>query len=53
MKRILLAALIVSSASCTTAQTTSYSVTKTDAEWRKQLTEEQVQVTRKNGTENQ
>ena len=52
MKRILMAALIISAASCTTAQTKKYAVTKTDAEWRKQLTAEQYQVTRKKGTEN-
>ena len=52
MKRILLAALVISSAACTNAQTKIYAVTKTDAEWRKQLTAEQFQVTRKKGTEN-
>ena len=35
----------------TTAQTKKYAVTKTDAEWRKQLTAEQYQVTRNKGTE--
>lgn len=35
----------------TTAQTKKYAVTKTDAEWRKQLTAEQYQVTRTKGTE--
>lgn len=52
MKRILLAALVLSSTACTNAQTKIYAVTKTDAEWRKQLTSEQFQVTRKKGTEN-
>ena len=33
------------------AQTKKYAVTKTDAEWRKLLTAEQFQVTRKKGTE--
>ena len=52
MKSILLAALILTFAACTTnAQTKIYAVTKTDAEWRKQLTSEQFQVTRKKGTE--
>src|SRR5450631_3963077 len=52
MKRILMAALILSAAACTNAQAKKYAVTKTDAEWRKQLTAEQFQVTRKKGTEN-
>lgn len=34
-----------------TASAQKYTVTKTDAEWRKQLTAEQYQVTRKKGTE--
>jgi peptide-methionine (R)-S-oxide reductase len=52
MKHIVLAALIViSAASCTSAQTKNYAVVKTDAEWRKLLTAEQFQVTRKKGTE--
>lgn len=33
------------------SQEKKYAVTKTDAEWRKQLTTEQYQVTRKKGTE--
>ena len=52
MKHILLAALIITSTACTNAQTKTYTVTKTDAEWRKQLTEQQFEVTRKKGTEN-
>lgn len=51
MKSILMAALILSTAACTNAQVKKYTVTKTDAEWRKQLTAEQYQVTRKKGTE--
>ena len=51
MIRIFLAAMILSSAACTHAQTKTYAVTKTDAEWRKLLTAEQFQVTRKKGTE--
>jgi len=37
--------------SCTQAQSKKFAVTKTDAEWKKQLTAEQFQVTRKSGTE--
>ena len=44
---IILAAIMLS----TTTQAQKYTVTKTDAEWRKQLTAEQYQVTRKKGTE--
>jgi peptide-methionine (R)-S-oxide reductase len=52
MKHLLLAALLFfTAAGCTSAQTKSYAVKKTDAEWRKQLTAEQYQVTRKKGTE--
>ena len=52
MKRIVLAAFIViSAASCSSAQTKTYAVAKSDAEWKKQLTAEQYQVTRKKGTE--
>ncbi len=52
MKPILLAAFIlITAAGCTTAQTKTYTVKKTDAEWRKQLSAEQFQVTRKKGTE--
>lgn len=37
--------------SCSHAQHKNFPVTKTDAEWRKQLSDEQYQVTRKQGTE--
>ena len=50
MKIILLACLIITS-SCSFAQTKTYAVNKTDAEWRKLLTAEQFTVTRKKGTE--
>ena len=45
--------LLILVASCTQAQqqTKKFAVTKTDAEWKKQLTEEQYNVTRKEGTE--
>jgi len=43
----ILAAIMLS----TTTQAQKYAVTKTDADWRKQLTTEQYQVTRKKGTE--
>ena len=51
MKQISTAIIILSSLFCTQAQAQRYTVTKTDAEWRKQLTAEQYQVTRKKGTE--
>jgi peptide-methionine (R)-S-oxide reductase len=52
MKHIVLATLIaITAASCSSAQTKTYAVVKTDAEWRKLLTAEQFQVTRKKGTE--
>ncbi len=50
MKHILSAAIIFLAISCT-AQTKKYTVTKTDAEWKKQLTAEQFNVTRQKGTE--
>ena len=51
MKYIVLIALMIITAVAATAQTQKYTVVKTDAEWRKQLTAEQFQVTRKKGTE--
>jgi len=50
MKQALLAIFTLSFAACM-AQTKTYTVKKTDAEWRKQLTSEQFEVTRKKGTE--
>ena len=51
MKHIVLAAFIFITAAGCQAQTKNYTVIKTDAEWRKQLTAEQFEVTRKKGTE--
>jgi peptide-methionine (R)-S-oxide reductase len=51
MKQIVLAAFILMAAVGGQAQTKNYSINKTDAEWRKQLTAEQFEVTRKKGTE--
>ena len=52
MKHTILAVIIlIAAAGCTNAQTKNYTVKKTDAEWRKQLTAEQFEVTRKKGTE--
>lgn len=52
MKSFFFPLLILLSATACTAQTgKKYAVTKTDAEWKKQLTAEQYQVTRKKGTE--
>ncbi len=49
---ILVIATILIMNSCTTnAQTKQFAVTKTDKEWRAQLTAEQFEVTRKQGTE--
>jgi peptide-methionine (R)-S-oxide reductase len=50
MKNIFLVMLIFWSIS-SAAQTKTYPISKTDAEWRKQLTAEQFNVTRKKGTE--
>jgi peptide-methionine (R)-S-oxide reductase len=51
MKLLLIAMLLFSTAACTNAQTKKYAVTKTDAEWKKQLTKIQYEVTRKKDTE--
>lgn len=51
MQKTIFTFLILIIAMSTNAQTPKYAVIKTDAEWRKQLTAEQYQVTRKKGTE--
>lgn len=51
MKHIVMAAFILISTAAVFGQTKNYPVKKTDAEWRKQLTAEQFDVTRKKGTE--
>jgi len=54
MKNIFYSCLLsIAFLSCTQAQeqTKKFAVTKTDAEWKKQLTEEQYNVARKEGTE--
>ena len=51
MKQALTFILLVCCISAASAQTKKYAVTKTDAEWRKQLTSEQFTVTRQKGTE--
>lgn len=51
MKNII-AILLITLAACTaSSQNKKFEVTKTDAEWRKQLTAEQYNVTRQKGTE--
>ena len=47
----MIAALCFFAISCTAQTQKKYTVNKTDAEWKKQLTAEQFQVTRKKGTE--
>jgi peptide-methionine (R)-S-oxide reductase len=42
---------LISITACNSQSTKKYAVTKTDAEWKKQLTPEQFEVTRKKGTE--
>jgi peptide-methionine (R)-S-oxide reductase len=52
MKRLLLPLLIaITTIACTAQPAKKYAVTKSDAEWQKQLTAEQFSVTRKKGTE--
>lgn len=51
MKQIITAIILITGAFTANAQSSKYTITKTDAEWRKQLTAEQYQVTRKKGTE--
>ncbi len=51
MKYLIIVALIITASSSTFSQKKTYTVKKTDAEWRTQLTAEQFQVTRKKGTE--
>jgi peptide-methionine (R)-S-oxide reductase len=51
MKHIIMAATFLFTVFTATAQSKTYAVKKTDAEWRKQLTAEQFTVTRKKGTE--
>ena len=51
MKYISILAILMSLVINAPAQPQKYAVTKTDAEWRKQLNAEQFQVTRKKGTE--
>lgn len=51
MRRILFTGILIIATMSSFSQEKKYAVTKTDAEWRKQLTTEQYQVTRKKGTE--
>lgn len=51
MKQLLIVALLPILLSCSTQAQKKFPVMKTDAEWRKQLTEQQYYVTRKEGTE--
>lgn len=54
MKTILTAviSILLTCTGCAQKSTEKFAVTKTDAEWKKQLTPEQYQVSRKQGTEN-
>jgi peptide-methionine (R)-S-oxide reductase len=51
MKQIFTCIFLLGCISAATAQTPKFAVTKTNAEWRKQLTAEQFNVTRQKGTE--
>ena len=51
MKQVVTLILLLGCIAAVNAQTKKYAVTKTDAEWRKQLTAEQFTVTRQKGTE--
>jgi peptide-methionine (R)-S-oxide reductase len=51
MKQFITFTLLLCCIVTANAQTKKYAVTKTDAEWRKQLTAIQFQVTRQKGTE--
>ena len=51
MNQLLTFTFLLCCISAANAQTKKYAVTKTDAEWRKQLTAEQYNVTRQKGTE--
>ena len=51
MYRILFTGILIIAAMSSFSQEKKYAVTRTDAEWRKQLTAGQYQVTRKKGTE--
>jgi len=51
MEKIVTLLIFLTAAFNLSAQNTKYPITKTDAEWRKILTTEQYQVTRKKGTE--
>ena len=51
MKQLFTSIILLSCIASASAQAKKFEVTKTDAEWRKQLTAEQFNVTRKKGTE--
>ncbi len=51
MKHIIPGLICIAFGTCCMAQTKNYTIKKTEAEWRRQLTAEQFDVTRKKGTE--